>query len=728
MSGVVVAELVPMDEARVALEDVKVEATLRGLCSETQMSQSYRNLENRNIEVAYTFPLPLDAVLLELTLELNNKILRGMVTAKKEAEEHYEQAIDSGDSAVLLRQVEPGIYSVSIGNILPGERAVIRYRYSQLHHWQGDNLRFQLPTTIAPRYGNPLSRGMMEHELPEHSLTVDHGFALQLCIEGTLAQADFECPSHAIGISQENNIRVLRLAGGAALMDRDFVLILKETAQTEPQGYWASDKDDYVALASFHPRYPGEPGIQHKVVKLVVDCSGSMNGDAMRQAKVAVSEILDSLSEADLFNITTFGSHYRLLFSKPKPADHYHLQVAKRYIKSMDANMGGTEIGAALQATYQARTSKEESADILLITDGEIWEQASIIKDAKQSSHRIFSVGVGSAVSEGFVHEIAHVTHGASELVSPRENMAEHIVRHFQRIHQPRATVIEVAWPEEVHYQSPEVIQGVYSGDTLHLFAHLDAAPSGPVVLKVSYEDGQQAEHAMKLLPAEQATGFQMALPRLAANARLESLDSQAAQSLAVAYQLVTELTSCVLVFERKKSEKAEQTPELRKVPQMMPAGWGGLGSVDRDGVFDIAGKADGYAEPLPCASTVGFINSCPSAPDADALDYLEAPAYKEQKVDGNLRKRKSRMKPKLREKQVSIDVLDVLPFGVLEALRANGVETIKDLIALTQEALLALDGIDEADVVQIIKALKAKGWRLKKKSVVSKISSVFSK
>jgi Ca-activated chloride channel family protein len=720
MSGVVVAELVPVGEAQVALECVKVEAILRGLCSEILMSQNYRNLEDRNIEAVYTFPLPLDAVLLELTLELNGKIMRGVVSVKEEAEQRYEAAIESGDTAVLLQQVELGIYSVSVGNILPGERAVIRYRYSQLHHWRGDSLRFQLPTTIAPRYGDPLAIGMAMHEVPEHSLSVDHGFALELRIEGGLAEADFECPSHPIGISQEKNARVFRLAGGAGLMDRDFVLILKETSQVKPQGYWAPDKDDYVALASFHPCYPGEPSVQPKVVKLVVDCSASMSGDSMSQAKVAVKGILDSLGKDDLFNITTFGSRHYLLFTKPKPADRHNLQVARAYIKKMDANMGGTEIGAALQATYKACASREESADILLITDGEIWNQTEIIQEAKWSRHRIFSVGVGSAVSEGFVREVANVTGGASELVSPRENMAVHIVHHFQRIDQPHITTIEVEWPEEIQYQSPEVIQGIYSGDTVHLFARLNAKPSGQVVLRVSYEDGTQAEDIVELLPTDEASGFQAELPRLAAHARLVSIDSKVAQKMAVEYQLVTEQTSCVLVYVRNVGAKAEENPELRKVPQMMAAGWGGLGSVDRSVVFEPAKAVVCAKAPAPCAGDIKMA-------DLDDVASMEAPAFLCRSADDAEMDGKNRMKAKLREKHGPIDVLDSLPFGILETLKINGIGTIGELIALTKKELLALNGIEEADLNEIIGALKARGWRLKKQSMAGKISSVFS-
>ena len=70
------ATLEPVGEARIALESVDIQASLRGLVSEIVLTQTYQNLENSNIEAVYTFPLPLDAVLLDLTLELNGKILR----------------------------------------------------------------------------------------------------------------------------------------------------------------------------------------------------------------------------------------------------------------------------------------------------------------------------------------------------------------------------------------------------------------------------------------------------------------------------------------------------------------------------------------------------------------------------------------------------------------------------------------------------------------------------
>ena len=50
-------------------------------------------------------------------------------------------------------------------------------------------------------------------------------------------------------------------------------------------------------------------------------------------------------------------------------------------------------------------------------------------------------------------------------------------------------------------------------------------------------------------------------------------------------YQLVTPQTNFLLIHARAEDEKALDMPDLIKVKQMLPAGWGGVGSADRHDV-----------------------------------------------------------------------------------------------------------------------------------------------
>ncbi len=576
------AVLEPIGKARIALESVDIQANLRGLFSDVAMTQAYRNLEKENIEVVYTFPLPLDAVLLDLVLELNGKTLHGVVQPKVEAEVCYEDAIDEGDSAILLQQLEPGVFTLNVGNILPNEQAVVRLRYAQLHRWQGNSLRFHLPTTIAPRYGDPTASGMAPHQVPEYALSADHGFSLAVRIDGELAKVDFDCPSHPAVVSTSEGTREISLSGGIALMDRDFVLVMKEPAESALEGLWAPDDKEHVALASFHPQFPENVPESPRCVKLVVDCSGSMGGDSIAQAKVALREIISLLKPNDYFNLITFGTTFNLLFSEPVIANEDNIRVAAHFVEQIDASMGGTEIGAALTAAYRCGKIESLPTDLLLITDGEVWNHEQIVKDAQKSGHRIFSVGVGSAVSEAFVRRIAETTTGACELVSPRENMSERIVRHFRRINQPKAKSVHIEWPSKPIRQIPSEVETVYAGDTLHVFGWLPKLPVGKVQLVMTFEDGRTVTQEVSIATDVRDSGVSLTdIPRVAAHARLATLDSKKAAELAGRYQLVTEHTSCVLVFDREVDQKSDEVPALRKVPQVLAAGWGGMGSVD---------------------------------------------------------------------------------------------------------------------------------------------------
>jgi Ca-activated chloride channel family protein len=52
------------------------------------------------------------------------------------------------------------------------------------------------------------------------------------------------------------------------------------------------------------------------------------------------------------------------------------------------------------------------------------------------------------------------------------------------------------------------------------------------------------------------------------------------ALKLAIKYQLVSSYTNYIVVAERSDLEKTLELPALRKVPQMLAAGWGGAGTV----------------------------------------------------------------------------------------------------------------------------------------------------
>lgn len=99
---------------QIPLKDVHVSARIRDLFCDVTVAQTYANTEAQPVEAVYTFPLPLDAVLLDVKVTLGEKQLLGSVVRKQEAEATYEGAIVSGDAAIRLERIEPGLYAMNL--------------------------------------------------------------------------------------------------------------------------------------------------------------------------------------------------------------------------------------------------------------------------------------------------------------------------------------------------------------------------------------------------------------------------------------------------------------------------------------------------------------------------------------------------------------------------------------------------------------------------------------
>lgn len=560
------------------------------MLSIVRVTHRYRNAEDKPIEAVFTFPIPFDGTFLDLQVKLGERCLKGTVVEKKEAENRYEKAIGDGDAAVLLQELEPGLYAINVGNLKGGEEAEVCFRYAVVNRWQGDLMRFLLPTVVAPRFGKPTHEPFL---VPEIDLLACNEYTLDILITGKLADADIECPSHEVRIIRETDRAHIRPEAPRLAMDRDFVLNFRKPGW-HASGLWSRVEDGIVAMAAFTPRFSEENSRQPRVVKIVCDCSDSMAGDSILQARQALELFLNHLCPEDRFTIIRFGSHHTFLFPELRPADSGALDEARRLVRRLQADMGGTEIGSALQAAF-TMGPEGEGADVLLITDGEVWNQDRFVEMAIRSNHRIFVIGVGSAASEATLQRLARETGGACELVSPYENMREAVIRHVRRIWNCKATTSHITWPVKAGWSWPEHTKEVFDGDTVLAFAWTKQVPWGAALLVSELEDGRRAfqECLFAELPPSHDAGLNgETLLRIAVARRIKGLNSKEAREMALRYGVLCEHTHFLLVHERKEEEKADSMPMLRKVPHMLAAGWGGIGSVH----YEAPGVLDGFS------------------------------------------------------------------------------------------------------------------------------------
>jgi len=286
------------------LQSVRAEGRVQGLLFELDVEQCYLNAGSDNIEAVCTFPVAWNAVLLGVECILGDKVLQGTVVARADGERRYESALEDGDMAVMVERASDGLYTVNVGNLMPGERAIVRYKYAQLLSFAHGHVRLVIPTTIGPRYGNPQAVGMQAHQRPTHAIGAGCPFSLSIALHGDLAGAALSSPSHPMSMRSQDGSVILRLQEGARL-DRD-VVVVAEGLTGRSITTLGRDGDGYVALASFCPEQrPRDAALN---VKILVDCSGSMNGDRIEAARRALHDVLSHLERQDNFSFSRFGS------------------------------------------------------------------------------------------------------------------------------------------------------------------------------------------------------------------------------------------------------------------------------------------------------------------------------------------------------------------------------------------------------------------------------------
>lgn len=589
MNNIKTASLLSKEGGAVLLEGIKIDGDVQGLLFNARVVQTYKNDSQVPIEAIYNFPLPFGAVLLGVEITLGDVSLSGMVVEKTKAVNSYEELISNGDSAILIERTNDYNYCMNLGNLAPNEKCIVELKYAQVLKYEQGNLRIQIPTVLAPRYGDAISGGKFEpHQEYQNEITASHQFELSLRLYGDLLSGRISSPSHAISLMPikkdtylNSDIYMEVRLGRKYELDRDFILNVNELAQTSfgIQGQDYANKDLNVALLSFYPindQYKSEENDQSLSIKILVDCSGSMAGDSIQSVANTLGCVIDELRPDDRYSLNKFGTRVEHRSRTLWKVSDASLRAAQWWAKNLKADMGGTELERALNSTI--RQVSESAADILLITDGEVYDIDSIIESARSSRQRIFVVGIGSSPVESHIRRLSTATAGACEFIAPGEDVKPAVLRMLSRIRRQTYENLRVRWPKDaqIKYET-DINAAVCNGDAFNIFAWMTSPVKGTVAL-VASSKGKSEEIILAEVEINEMSTSDV-ISRIGAYERLKS-NEVGNLELALEYQLLSDKTSMLLEHVRVSEQKKTDMPHVYKIAQMVPAGWAGMGSV----------------------------------------------------------------------------------------------------------------------------------------------------
>ena len=561
------------------LQSARLTGHVTDLVAYLLVEHRYRNVSDEEIEINYTFPTPPEAVLTSVTLDLNGKILKGLIKPKKAAEATYETAIEDGNSAVLVERAGPGLYSSTLGNLLPSEEATISYEWILPVRVQQGRAQISIPTTIKNRFGNPQIDGHLKaHQTTEQNSLVEYPFTVEIDFDAHSSKARISAPEHEtaeIETSESTNATCKKLLiNDDAFLDRNLYIVFDELPALVKTTRIETPEDIFL-----HATFPTPESCKTNPVsvKILIDCSGSMQDeDAIDQAKKAAKTLVKNLRKGDYASVSSFGSKAFHPFPRMLELNKTSAAKLSEEIGFLSANLGGTQLETALIETLRKVETPEQAppCSILLITDGASWAHRRIIRAAINAGHRIFCIGVGDNPAESLLFELGTYTRGGYTMLAQGASLELAVSGMLSRMREAGAIKATVSWGEpSTTWLSSTPPASVYSLEQLHIFGrtpkHLLEGTESVDKLFLTYSNNDEeinSQHHQVIVAEDPRI---QGLTKLAAAVELMSATEAQAIDLALRYQLVSEHTSLVIVHERELDNKAVGLPEPVQIKQM---------------------------------------------------------------------------------------------------------------------------------------------------------------
>src|SRR5712692_1016398 len=609
------------------LKQTNVKAEISGFLSRVVVTQEFENPFKEKIEAVYTFPLPQNAAVDDMTMVVGERTVRGKILRREEAQAVYEAAKSNGQTASLLDQERPNIFTQSVANILPGEQIKITISYVETLKYEDGSYEFVFPMVVGPRYvpgsatgaqGNSNGNGFAPDtdRVPDASritpqpvpegMRVGHDISLDVTLDAGVPIDALNSKTHDVTVERPDDRRAMvRLKDQATIPNKDFVLRYDVAGKKIEDALLthSSDKGGFFTLILQPPDRVTAADVMPKELVFVLDTSGSMSGFPIEKAKETMKLALDNLYPYDTFNLITFSGDEHILFPEPVPATKDNLAKAQAFLESRTGS-GGTEMMKAIKASMDPSDASDHVRIVCFMTDGYVGNDMEIIGEVqKHPNARVFAFGIGGSVNRFLLDGMAKYGRGEVEYVALNDDGSAAARRFHERVRNPLLTDISVDWnglPVADVY--PKQIPDLFGAKPVILSGRYTGAGKGVIRLKgkmsgvdfvreipVDFSKAESQNDVLSTLWARtRVDDFMSQDFKGAQQGNMKEDVKQAVTQLGLDYRLMTQFTSFVAVEEMIVTDGGQ--PRRIDVPVEVPEG------VNRAAVFGRESEALVYS------------------------------------------------------------------------------------------------------------------------------------
>jgi len=526
------------------LEHTDVVAHVSGPLASVSVAQRFGNSFLEPVELAYLFPLPHGAAIVDYELRIGQRVISAEIKELEEARRTYSTARDQGQRAGLLEQRRPNLFSIELANVQPGETILATIRYQERLRYDDGCYSFVLPMGITPKYHQDRTEAA-KVDAPVAAAgdaigTVDIG----ITVDGGGPADDPQSPSHEVEITRMDERRFGVRLLGHVIPNKDFVLRYRVADTAVRAAAWTSispsvispsvdnivrrcyptNEGAIVLITALPPRLTDEFEPSPREFIFVIDRSGSMSGAPLLQARNALRSCLRSMGPQDTFNIQAFDNHIEWFSQSANPVVQTAVEQADRWLEHIDAR-GGTDILGAIDSALRFSSDPERQRYIVFLTDGAVSADDEALRRIQRQigRARLFTFGVGPSVNRSLLVRMAEFGHGTAEFLQLNEDIEDAIIRFQDRVAYPVLQDLKLDWEGVAAWDVyPARLPDLYIGQPLELVARILTNDQGPGRLTISGRSGNLPVTLEVELPP--STTVEPIITRAWARARVDAL------------------------------------------------------------------------------------------------------------------------------------------------------------------------------------------------------------
>ncbi|XP_029436851.1 von Willebrand factor A domain-containing protein 5A-like isoform X2 [Rhinatrema bivittatum] len=547
----------------VPLKGISVDVQVRGFVADVSATLKYKNEEQNPLEAFFVFPMDSDSAVYSFEALVDGKRIVAEIQEKKKAHQTYEDALAQGQEAFLLEEDESSgdIFSCSVGNLPPGQEAAVTLAFVRELPVEADGaVRFVLPAVLNPRY-TPQDVGTANvtagiPRAPKETLPYTLQLSASLQSPYRISRVQCNCSLTPLQYTKDDKSTAQVSLGSGHQFDRDVELLIyyeeanKPSVCVEaglPSAEAGSLMSETTAMLSFYPSFPeAEEQSQCREFIFLMDRSGSMEsrmdrGDwdgqkssPMRidSAKETLLLLLKSLPLGCYFNIFGFGSRFDSFFPKSVEYTQKTMDSALEKVKTMSADLGGTEILQPLKHIYKKAGKPGHPRQLFVFTDGEVGNTKQVISEVSRNAdhHRCFAFGIGEGASTALIKGISQAAGGTAEFITGKERMQPKALRSLKAALQPVVKDVSLQWSLPPGLEAALVSRlpnAIFRGQRSIVYVRLkgktDETTQGLVSLQYTFKDETFKNELQFPLQSERSS--RATIHRLAAKSLIADLE-----------------------------------------------------------------------------------------------------------------------------------------------------------------------------------------------------------